>query len=139
MPNLEAAAAADAIISFLEHDGLIVERDGSSLQVSSPDGTFVFAPVVHLPLDLLDRYLDQFEAPSWGGDPRDEALSLLKINLIEDLTTDHGEGRNYTRAVGLRRGRGGRVELFVEQDVPPVPDLPPDPDLRWEAPRPADG
>ena len=131
--------AVAAIVDFLERDGgLVVRRDGDTLHVSSPNGLFAFAPVVHLPADLLVRYLDEAEAPPWGGDPRAEALSLLQINIMEELDTDHGNGRNYTRSVGLRQGSDGRVALVVDQDRPDVPHVPPNPDLRWTAERPDD-
>jgi hypothetical protein len=136
--DVNSDTAIASVASYLERDRLVVERDGDTLHVSSPDGAFVFAPVVRLPADLLSSYLDQADAPPWGGDPRVEALSLLKINILEELATDHGEGRNYTQAVGLRRGRGGLVELFVDQARPERPDLAPDPDLRWEARRPSE-
>jgi hypothetical protein len=69
--------------------------------------------------------------PRSPGSSRAEALSLLQINIVEELTTDHGEGRNYVRSVGLERSPGGRVTLAVDKDVPPVPDVRPDPDLEW--------
>ena len=66
-------------------------------------------------------------------DPRAEALSLLEIHIVEEHTTDHAEGCNYVRSVGLERRPDGRVALVVDKDVPPLPDVPPDPDLEWRA------
>jgi hypothetical protein len=114
-----------AIGAYLERDGFAVRRDGHRLLVGEA--------VVDLPLDLLDAYLAQQPAPPWGGDPRAEALSLLQVHLVEELGTDHGEGVNRTRRVGLRR-RGGRVLLSVEQaERPPRPAVEPDPHLVWRA------
>ena len=85
-----------------------------------------------LPPDLLRDYLEQPSTYPWPvTDPRAEALSLLQINIVEELTTDHGEGRNYVRSVGLERAPGGRITLAVDKDVLPLPDVPPDPDLEW--------
>ncbi len=55
MPELRSDAAVAAIVEVLERDGLVVEQAGDALHVSSPDGMFAFAPVVHLPPELLDR------------------------------------------------------------------------------------
>jgi hypothetical protein len=131
VPDVDPAIAA--IIAYVERERFVVERHGDTLHVSSPDGAFAFAPVITLPPDLLHEYLEQADAPPWGGEPRAEALSLLQINILEELDTDHGEGRNYVRSVGLQRGRDGRVTLVVDKGVPPLPDLPPDPDLEWRA------
>ena len=131
-------SAIDEIILFLEHDGLAVERTGDTLSIGSSTDTFAFTPVVRLPQELLRDYLRQPAGLLSELDPEAEALSLLQINIAEELGTDHGHGRNYVRSLELRRGRDGQVVLVVDKDVPPTPYRPPDPDLRWVATRPSE-
>ena len=132
MPDLESAMTA--IIVSLERERLDVKRDGDTLSIGAVSGAFAFSPVVRLPADLLLDYLRQPSTYSWPvTDPEAEALSLLEIHLVEELTTDHGEGRNYVRTVGLQRGRGGRVALVTDKDVPPLSRRAPDPNLEWRA------
>lgn len=137
MPDVETAISA--VIAHLEREGFVVERNGDTLSVGSTEGLFAFAPVVHLPSDLLRDYLRQSPCLPTTLPPEDEALSLLEINIAEELGTDHGEGRNYVRSVGLRRGRDGQVALITDKDVPRLPVRAPDPHLRWEARRPSAG
>jgi hypothetical protein len=130
--DLDSAIAA--IVVSLERELLDVELDGDTLRVDSSDGVFAFVPVVRLAPDLLRDYLQQSNSYPWPvTDPRAEALSLLEIHIVEELTTDHAEGRNHVRSVGLERRPDGRVALVVDKDVPPLPDVPPDPDLEWRA------
>ena len=91
---------------------------------------FAFEPVLTMPEALLLEYVEQLaEDPDLPLD----AFSLASIHLVEELATDHHEGRNYVRALGFRRGRRARVELFVEKDIPPPPFRPLDRDVRWTA------
>ena len=129
------------ILRGLRRQGLTVEPTGSGDDYavrSKGADIFAYRPVLTLPAALLSEYLAQMardihDAP----DPSAEALSLTTIHLVEELETDHHEGRNYVRALGFRRGNGGRVEMFVDQDLPDLPARRPDPDLRWEARRPS--
>lgn len=138
-----ARSASDTLTELVQNlaeQGLLLERlhDGDDYEVRATDDIFAFQPVLTMPAALLVEYVEQLGDDSYlplGP------LSLTTIHLVEELETDHHGGRNYVRALGFRRSRGDRVELFVEKDVPPVPYLPPDPDpdLRWEARRPGDG
>lgn len=131
------------VLRNLPRQGFIAEPTGSGDDYtvrSRGVDTFAFRPVLTMPAALLDAYLEQMSHDIHdAADPLDEALSLTLVHLEEELATDHHEGRNYVRALGFRRGRGGRVELFVDQDLPDLPPRAPDPDLRWEAHRPSDG
>jgi hypothetical protein len=128
-----------ALIGYLESRGFVLVRRGAGEDyvVRTADGEgFAYEPVLYLPTALLAEYLEVMSRTV--GDVPDayaEALSLTQIHLEEELATDHGLGTNYVRALGFRRRRG-RVEFFVEQDLPDVPYVPPDPDLRWTAERP---
>jgi hypothetical protein len=132
----------DAIVSFIERDGFDVERSagGDTFRVRSSDPrAFAFEPEVRLPGRWLRAYLEDIAADLGNfADPAAEALSLVQINVLEALTTDHdGHGTNYAKVVGFRRGRDGRPEFFVDQD-PPDPE-PLDPDsgpYEWRAARP---
>ncbi|HZG91337.1 MAG TPA: hypothetical protein VEZ42_14090 [Pseudonocardia sp.] len=134
--------AVGAIVRYLERDGLTVERSGGGdtfVVRSDNPRAFAYEPVVRLPERWLRAYLEDLST-SLGkyADPSAEALSLMQINVLEALTTDHdGHGTNYAMAVGFRRGRDGRPEFFVDQD-PPGPE-PLDPDsgpYEWRAERP---
>ncbi|GAA0946915.1 hypothetical protein GCM10009559_45640 [Pseudonocardia zijingensis] len=64
-------------------------------------------------------------------------MSLTRIHLVEELTTDHGDGLNYVSALGYRRKRG-KVEFFVEREVPePGKAHHQGSDLEWRAHPPA--
>jgi hypothetical protein len=83
---------------------------------------------------LFQEYLqDMSRRMSDEQNPFDEALSLTRIHLVEELATDHGDGLNYVRALGYRRKRG-KVEFFVEQEIqqPGSRTRPPE-DLEWHA------
>ena len=137
-PQLDLVAE---ILRDLRREGFIAEPTGTSddYAVRSRGDTFAFRPVLTLPAALLSEYLEQMSRDIHDApDPLAEALSLTMIHLGEELGTDHHEGRNYTRALGFRRGRGGRVEMFVDQDRPPIPARRPDPNLRWTAERPSE-
>ncbi len=82
---------------------------------------------------LLSEYLEQVGSDI--GLPVDP-LTLTTIHLVEEPETDHHEGRNHVRALGFRRDRRGRVELFVEKDVPERPYRLSHPDLEWRADEP---
>jgi hypothetical protein len=124
------------LIRNLAEQGLVLERRGTGddYDVRSTGDTFAFRPVLTLPASLLAEYVEQV-----GEDIRDnphmqiDPLALATIHLVEELDIDHHEGRNYVRALGFRRGRRGRVELFVEQDVPQLANRPANPDLEWRA------
>ena len=131
----QAGAVLAELVRELEEEGPLLERRGDSddYDVRSTGGEFALQPVLTMPESLLVEYVEQLaEDPDLPLD----ALSLASVHVVEELTTDHHEGRNYVRALGFRRGRRGRVELFVEKDVPPIPHRPPDPDLQWTAYRP---
>jgi hypothetical protein len=54
-------------------------------------------------------------------------------HLVEELTTDHGEGLNYVRALGYRRKRG-KAEFFVDQEIPQSRGRHPSTDdMEWRA------
>jgi hypothetical protein len=133
---------AEVIAAFLERNGLEVERSpgGDTFVVRSGEpGAFAHEPVVRLPGELLRSYLEQMAGQLRKyADPHAEALWLTKFNILEDLTTDHdGNGMNYAQVVGVRRGRNGRPELFVEQDPPdPEPLDPGSGPYEWRADRP---
>jgi hypothetical protein len=122
------------LVRNLAKEGLALEHRGSGddYVIRSADDLFAFEPVLTMPEALLAEYLEQL-----GRDIRDDPnmpldpLTLTTIHVVEELETDHHEGRNYVRALGFRRGRRGRVELFVEKDVPELPYRPPNPDLEW--------
>jgi hypothetical protein len=124
------------IVRSLRAQGFTVEPTGHGDEyvLGSDDGTLARRPLLSLPPDLLSEYLEQTGRNYRdAADPLAEALSLTMVHLIEELETDHHEGRNYVRALGLRRDPHGRVELFVEQDLPDVPRRPFDADLEWRA------
>jgi hypothetical protein len=83
---------------------------------------------------LFQEYLqDMSRRMSDEQNPFDEALSLTRIHLVEELATDHGDGLNYVRVLGYRRKRG-KVEFFVEQEIPqPGSRTRPPEDLEWHA------
>ena len=126
------------LVRNLAEEGLALARRGTGddYEVRSTDDHFAFRPVLTLPESLLVEYLEQLDVD--GHLPLD-ALSLTTVHLVEELETDHYEGRNYVRALGFRRGRRGRVEMFVDQDLPDIPYRPPNPDLMWTADRPDNG
>jgi hypothetical protein len=133
---------AEAIARYLERNGLEVERSrtGDTLAIRSSDPrAFAHEPTVRLPGRILQTYLENLGARLRdSADPAAEALSLTQINVLEELTTDHGGGTNHTRTVGFRRGRDGRPELFVEKDPPePSPYGTGDDPLEWRAERPS--
>lgn len=131
-----------AILRDLRREGFIAEPTGSGDDyiVRSTHDDLAFRPVLTLPAALLSEYLEQMSRDIHDvPDPVAEALSLTMIHFGEELGTDHGDGRNYTRTLGLRRGRGGRVEMFVDQDRPPLPPRPVGPPhLEWTARRPSE-
>jgi hypothetical protein len=125
------------IIRGLRTYGFVAERIGTSddyaVRPTSGD-VFAYEPVLSLPPALLSEYLEQMSRDIHDvPDPLAEALSLTMVHLAEDLDTDHRGGRNYTRSVSLRRGRGGRIALVTDMDIPGVPHRPPNPDLEWRA------
>jgi hypothetical protein len=131
MAQSSGEVLAELLRNLAEQGLRLVRRGtGDDYEVHSADGLFAFRPVLTLPESLLAEYVDQVRRDtSLPIDP----LDLTTIHLVEELETDHHEGRNYVRALGFRRGRAGQVSLFVEKDVPPVPYRPPDPDLVWTA------
>jgi hypothetical protein len=112
----------DSIIVYLRESGFVVEpassRDG--FVVRSYRGTaFPLTPTLTIPPAVFQEYLqDMSERMSDEQNPFDEALSLTRIHLVEELATDHGDGLNYVRALGYRRERG-KVKFFVDQEIPP--------------------
>ncbi|MGI5170547.1 hypothetical protein ACQEU3_39980 [Spirillospora sp. CA-253888] len=95
-------------------------------------------PRLALPEDVLTEYVSalRHDADEAGLTP----LDLIEVHIQEELDSVDHEGRNYTTAVGVRRGHLGRPEWFTTQDRrPPLPDAAPDPDLCWGVDRPDDG
>lgn len=131
----------DEVLDGLRSEGFILEPtgDGDDYAVRSKGvDIFEYRPVLSLPAALLSEYLEQMSRDLRDdAQPLAEAVSLTTMHLVEELETDHHEGRNYVRALGFRRRRG-RVEMYVDQDLPDIPTREPDPDLRWEARRPSD-
>jgi hypothetical protein len=126
------------IVAALEREGLELVPTGSGDDFRVVDrGRRAFLhgpPVFTLPADLLAEYLQDMSTRCQDQpDPLGEALSLTQIHVVEYLTTDHGDGLNATTALGFRRTSRGDVEFFLEQDVPPLGQVAPSPDLRWEA------
>lgn len=126
------------IISYLEREGLELVPSGPGADdyavVDRSRRAFLYQPVFTLPADLLSEYLRTMSRSYLDQpDPLREALSLTQIHAVEYLTTDHGNGRNATRALGFRRTARGDVEFFVDQDVPGVEQPEPSGDLGWGA------
>jgi hypothetical protein len=131
MGRSASEVVAELVRNLAEH-GLFLERRGATddYEVRSSDGHLAFQPVLTVPESLLSEYLEQV-----GGDMRlpIDPLTLTTIHLVEELDTDHHDGRNHVRVLGFRRDRRGHVELFVEKNVPQRPYRPSDPDLEWRA------
>ena len=125
------------VLAHLRESGFVIEpapvRD--AFVVRAYGGTpFPLTPTLVIPPGLFREYLEGMGAQmSDEQDPFGEALSLTKVHLVEELATDHGDGLNYVRALGYRRKRG-KVEFFVDQDIPQQGGRhPSSPDLEWQA------
>jgi hypothetical protein len=127
----------DSVLAYLRESGFVIERAAArdTFVVRSYRGTgFPLAPTLTIPPAVFQEYLqDMSERRSDEQSPFDEALSLTRIHLVEELATDHGDGLNYVRALGYRRKRG-KVEFFVDQEIPqPGSRYPSAQDLEWRA------
>jgi hypothetical protein len=127
----------DSIIGYMRESGFVVERASvrDTFVVRSYRGTgFPLTPVLTIPPAVFHEYLqDMSERMTDEQNPFDEALSLTRIHLVEELATDHGDGLNYVRALGYRRKRG-KAEFFVDQEIPhPGSRHPSAEDLEWRA------
>lgn len=119
------------VLAELDAVGFAVSRDGIGYVVSSKAGDdLAFTPRLTLSEELLSEYL---AAASGGVSDSRYAFSLAKLNLVEELTTDHLDGVNYVRALGYRRSRRGGVEFFVDVEAPDVSRTEPSDDLEWRA------
>lgn len=120
-----------ALLAEIEAVGFSVSTAENGYVVSSERSDLPLRPRLVMSEDLIEERLS-VEA---GNDSaaRAEALSLMKLHLVEELTTDHLEGANYTSALGYRRNRRGRVEFFADQDRPPIPRPEPAADVEWRA------
>lgn len=120
-----------AVLAELDAVGFAVSRAGAGYVVSSRSGDdLAFQPFLSVSEELLREYL---EAATGGRSDDRETLSLMKLNLVEELTTDHLDGVNYVRALGYRRSKRGDVEFFVDQEIPEVGRPEPSVDLEWRA------
>lgn len=121
---LASESVVAEVVSFLEEDGIVLHRTGSPSEFavgSESERKFWHRPVLTIPGDLLAEYLvDVSRQYADSADPGREALSVTGIHLMEHLGTDHGSGANATTALGFRRNGSGRVELFVEKELPKV-------------------
>jgi hypothetical protein len=129
------------MLAYLRESGFVIEsapvRD--AFVVRTYRGTpFPLTPTLVIPPGLFREYLeDMSDRMSDERDPFGEAMSLTRIHLVEELSTDHGDGLNYVRALGYRRRRG-KVEFFVDQEIPQQGRRhPSSPDLEWQAYPPA--
>jgi hypothetical protein len=130
-------SAREGLLRFLADEGHVFTplRGGDHYKFISRLGTdYPLHPVLTIPEDLFQEYLEeQARHLNDEPDPFAEALSLAMINVMEELDTDHGDGLNYTRALGYRRDRSGKVRFFVDQERPKREQVPPSPDLEWVA------
>jgi hypothetical protein len=126
------------VVRQLQESGFVVERAQrrDAFLVRSYRGIgFPLGPVLTIPPALFRQYLEDLgSCMDDEPDPFGEALSLTMVHLDEELTTDHGDGLNYVRALGFRRKRG-KVEFFVEQEIPQAESrlTPSSADLEWRA------
>jgi hypothetical protein len=135
--NVSGVTPLVSLLRRLSDEGFVFEpiEGGGGYRFESRHGTMLpLRPVLTVSEETFDEYLDAMshdlrEMP----DPRAEALSLTKIHVVEELSTDHGDGLNYVRALGYRRGRGGRVEFFVDQEIPEPRDVPAPGTYEWRA------
>lgn len=127
---MDATDAVKVILEWLQEEGLHFERVGDSdayEPVAAARDRFVRFPVLSLPGEVLDEYVRTVDAPGIAT-----ARHRAALHVVEMLTTDHGDGRNATVAIGFRRGADGRAEFFVERDLPGPPDPVGEP-LEWTA------
>jgi hypothetical protein len=125
------------VVTYLRESGFAIEpapvRD--AFVVRAYRGTpFPLTPTLVIPPALFREYLEHM-ADRMGDeqDPFGEAMSLTKVHLVEELATDHGDGLNYVSGLGYRRKRG-KVEFFVDQEIPRPGQRPPaSADLEWRA------
>jgi hypothetical protein len=132
----DAGELVTEIVAFLAEDGFVLTKQpGGDGYVVDPGRGNVLGPVLTVPPALFREYLEAMSRTLEGQpDPFAEALSLTRIHLMEELGTDHGDGRNYVRALGYRRRRDGSVEFYVDKEIPDRGQPPPpSPDLTWQA------
>lgn len=139
---MDPDSLVDRLLYFLAEQGFVTGPDtgSDSYSVSQMQGdTLRLSPRLVVTEDVLFEYIDRL-ASSFGGSDRsrDEALSIVMINVVEEFDVDHGEGNNYAQVVGFRRDRAsGQAEMYVEQNIPRR-DLTRGEDdvLEWRAERP---
>lgn len=123
------------LFDYLRGSGFELERHGKgdSYRISPPEGkTHPSSPVLFASSADFDEYVEQLLAASKGGSGEEEALGTVSLNVLEELSTDHGDGYNFVRSLGFRRHRG-RVEFFVDSNPPEPGAFDPDSPLAWTA------
>ncbi|WP_300019250.1 hypothetical protein [Pseudonocardia sp.] len=126
--------AVEAVLDGLRQEGLTFDRLGEGDDYGPGAGArarFVHRPVLTLPPAELEEFVRQLGEPDHTS-----GVEMAALHVVETLTTDHGDGRNATTAVGFRFVPGGRVEFYADVDRPDLP--PPGSELLgWGADRPS--
>lgn len=121
---------AQRIRQELEEMAFVVEDTaelGEYVVTAYGDDDLPLRPRLSLPEDVLSEYLDAVAADlaadaTWGAEqPLDEAISLVLINIEEELATTDLEGRNHAVHVGVRRGPGGEAQWVAEREPVSAP------------------
>ncbi|WP_214370903.1 hypothetical protein [Pseudonocardia sp. H11422] len=123
------------LFEYLRGSGFELERHGKgdSYRVTSPEGkTHPLNPVLVVNATDLDDYVEQLLSGAKGGSGEEEALGMVSLNVLEELSTDHGDGYNFVRSLGFRR-RKERVDFFVDSSPPEPGEFDPSSPLAWTA------
>ncbi|GAA5122920.1 hypothetical protein [Haloechinothrix salitolerans] len=116
---------AQRIRQELEEMAFVVEdaaEPGEYVVTAYGDDDLPLRPRLSLPEDVLADYLDALAADlaadaAWDTEqPLDEAISLVLINIEEELASTDLEGRNHAVHVGVRRDHAGSAQWVAERE-----------------------
>jgi len=121
------------LFDYLRGSGFALARHGAghSYRIASPAGkVHPLNPTLVVDPADFDEYVGRLLERPNGATSEEEALGTISLNVLEELSVDHGDGHNFVRSLGFRR-RKGEVEFFVDSTPPEPGESDPDSPLTW--------